>query len=30
VIFNTDVTGAAALRRRKALVVDMIKAYLKP
>jgi hypothetical protein len=30
VIFNTDVTGATALRRRKALVVDMIKAYLKP
>jgi TetR/AcrR family transcriptional regulator len=30
VIFNTDVTAAAALRRRKALVVDMIKAYLKP
>jgi TetR/AcrR family transcriptional regulator len=30
VIFNTDVTAAAALRRRKALVVDMIRAYLKP
>lgn len=28
VIFNTDVTGAVALRRRRALVVDMIKAYL--
>jgi TetR/AcrR family transcriptional regulator len=30
VIFNTDVTSPAAVRRRKALVVDMIKAYLKP
>jgi TetR/AcrR family transcriptional regulator len=30
VIFNTDVTSAAALRRRRALVVDMIKAYLAP
>jgi TetR/AcrR family transcriptional regulator len=30
VIFNTDVTGPAAVRRRKALVVDMIKAYLRP
>ncbi len=30
VIFNTDVTGAVALRRRRALVVDMIKAYLAP
>ncbi len=29
VIFNTDVTSPAAVRRRKALVVDMIKAYLK-
>jgi TetR/AcrR family transcriptional regulator len=28
VIFNTDVTSAAALRRRRSLVVDMIKAYL--
>lgn len=30
VIFNTDVTSAAALRRRRSLVVDMIKAYLAP
>jgi TetR/AcrR family transcriptional regulator len=30
VIFNTNVTGAAALRRRRTLVVDMIKAYLTP
>jgi AcrR family transcriptional regulator len=30
VIFNTDVTSAPALRRRRALVVDMIKAYLAP
>ena len=27
-IFNTDVTSPAALRRRRALVVDMIMAYL--
>ncbi|MGB6753269.1 MAG: TetR/AcrR family transcriptional regulator [Xanthobacteraceae bacterium] len=30
VIFNTDVTSPAAVRRRKTLVIDMIKAYLKP
>ncbi len=30
VIFNTDVTGSAALRRRRTLVIDMIKAYLEP
>lgn len=30
VIFNTDVTSAAAVRRRRSLVVDMIKAYLTP
>ena len=30
VIFNTDVTSAAAVRRRRTLVVDMIKAYLAP
>jgi TetR/AcrR family transcriptional regulator len=30
VIFNTDVTSPSALRRRRALVVDMIKAYLAP
>ena len=30
VIFNTDVTSTAALRKRRALVVDMIKAYLAP
>ena len=30
VIFNTDVTSAAALRKRRSLVVDMIKAYLAP
>lgn len=30
VIFNTDVVSATALRRRRALVVDMIKAYLAP
>jgi len=30
VIFNTDVTSAAALRKRRSLVVDMIKAYLTP
>jgi TetR/AcrR family transcriptional regulator len=30
VIFNTDVTSAAAVRKRKTLVVDMIKAYLAP
>lgn len=28
VIFSTDVTSEAAVRRRRALVVDMIKAYL--
>src|SRR5215472_5788165 len=28
VIFNTDVTSTAALRKRRSLVVDMIKAYL--
>jgi TetR/AcrR family transcriptional regulator len=30
VIFNTDVTSTAALRKRRSLVVDMIKAYLAP
>ncbi len=30
VIFNTDVTSAAAVRKRRSLVVDMIKAYLAP
>jgi AcrR family transcriptional regulator len=30
VIFNTDVTGAPALRRRQTLIVDMITAYLRP
>jgi TetR/AcrR family transcriptional regulator len=30
VIFNTDVTSTAALRKRRSLVVDMIKAYLTP
>ncbi len=30
VIFDTDVTGANALARRRALIVDMIKAYLAP
>jgi len=30
VIFNTDVTSATALRKRRSLVVDMIKAYLAP
>jgi AcrR family transcriptional regulator len=30
VIFSTDVTSSAALRRRRTLVVDMIKAYLEP
>lgn len=30
VIFDTDVTSARALARRRALIVDMIKAYLAP
>ena len=30
VIFDTDVTSASALARRRALIVDMIKAYLAP
>jgi TetR/AcrR family transcriptional regulator len=29
-IFNTDVTSPTALRRRRALVIDMIMAYLAP
>jgi AcrR family transcriptional regulator len=30
VIFDTDVTSGSALARRRALIVDMIKAYLAP
>jgi hypothetical protein len=30
VIFDTDVTGGSALARRRAMIVDMIKAYLAP
>ena len=30
VIFDTDVTSAKALARRRALIVDMIKSYLSP
>jgi len=30
VIFDTDVTSAKALARRRAVIVDMIKAYLAP
>jgi len=30
VIFDTDVTGAKALARRRTVIVDMIKAYLAP